>query len=70
MRKPADPRHTCELAQSQLERAKDGRVDISATLLRDLIALARAWVYTRPQAEAIAPFVSPIGNYLSKPRTT
>lgn len=47
MRKPENPRHAIRLAEDRLATAAYGRVDISEELLRGIIALARAWTYTR-----------------------
>ena len=55
MKKPSDPRATINLAESRLLAARNGRVDVSDRLLADLIALSRAWVFTRARTEATAP---------------
>lgn len=55
MRKPNDPRRAIRLAEARLAVARGGRVDISDELLRAIIALARAWTYTRKVDEAADP---------------
>jgi hypothetical protein len=55
-KKPDSPRKTVALVEMRLRAAREGRVDISEALLRDLLALAKAWTFTRSEADGATAF--------------